>query len=70
MVTDGARLAARELPDSKAIDILLRGRGLQIVSFNDWKQLDDVEVARGELRDAPRDKIVDVETMLAILDQH
>ena len=70
MITDGAGLAARELQDSEAIVILLRERGLQIVSFNDWKQLDDVEVARGELRDAPRDKIVDVETMLAILDQH
>lgn len=70
MVTDGAGLAARELPDRGAIAALLRKRGLQIVSFNDWKQLDDVEVARGELRDAPRDKIVDVETMLAILDQH
>ena len=50
--------------------LLLRKRGVQIVSFNDWKQLDDVEVARGELRDAPRDKIVDVEAMLAILGQN
>ena len=39
----------------------------QIVSFNDWKRLDDVEVARGERRGAPRDKIVDVETMLEVL---
>jgi ferredoxin--NADP+ reductase len=69
MATDGAALAARELPEHAAIVSLLRGRGLQIVSFDDWKQLDDVEVARGERRDAPRDKIVDVETMLAILAQ-
>jgi ferredoxin--NADP+ reductase len=70
MVTDGAGLAARELPEREAIVILLHKRGIQTVSFNDWKQLDDVEVARGERRDAPRDKIVDVETMLAILAQH
>ena len=69
MIADGAGLAARELPEREAIVSLLRERGLQIVSFNDWKQLDDVEVARGERRDAPRDKIVDVETMLAVLAQ-
>lgn len=67
MVADGARLAARDLPDREAILALLRERGLQMVSFDDWKQLDEVEVARGERRDAPRDKIVDVGTMLDIL---
>ena len=69
MIADGAGLEARELPDREAIDILLRGRGVQIVSFNDWKRLDDVEVARGERRGAPRDKIVDVESMLEVLGQ-
>jgi len=67
MVADGAKLAAREFPDREAILALLRERGLQMVSFDDWKQLDEVEVARGERRDAPRDKIVDVGTMLDIL---
>ena len=70
MIADGAGLEARELPEREAIDSLLRQRGVQIVSFNDWKRLDDVEVARGEQRGAPRDKIVDVEAMLAVLDQH
>jgi ferredoxin/flavodoxin---NADP+ reductase len=67
MIADGAKLAARELPDREVIIASLRGRGVQVTSFDDWKQLDEVEVARGEQRDAPRDKIVDVETMLAIL---
>ena len=70
MIADGAGLEARELPEREAIYSLLRQRGVQIVSFNDWKRLDDVEVARGERRGAPRDKIVDVETMLALLAQH
>ena len=69
MIADGAGLEARELPEREAIDALLRGRGVQIVSFGDWKRLDDVEVARGEWRGAPRDKIVDVGSMLAVLDQ-
>ncbi|MDP1898716.1 MAG: FAD-dependent oxidoreductase, partial [Sulfurimicrobium sp.] len=67
MIDDGAGLASRALPEREAITALLRERGLQIVSFNDWKQLDEVEVARGERRDAPRDKIVDVEAMLEVL---
>lgn len=67
MIADGAELAARELPNREGIVTLLRERGLEIVSFNDWKRLDDVEVARGIRRDAPRDKIVDVEAMLSVL---
>ena len=69
MIADGAGLEARELPDREAIDTLLRERGAQIVSFDDWKRLDDVEVARGARRGAPRDKITDVGAMLAVLAQ-
>ena len=69
MITDGAALAARRLPDRDVIISLLRERGVQPVSFDDWKRLDDVEVARGARRGAPRDKIVDVEAMLAVLGQ-
>jgi ferredoxin--NADP+ reductase len=69
MMADGAGLEARVLPRRDAIDALLRERGVQLVSFDDWKRLDDVEVARGERRGAPRDKIVDVEAMLALLSQ-
>ena len=69
MIADGAGLEARELPERETIDFLLRQRGVQIVSFSDWKRLDDVEIARGERRGAPRDKIVDVGAMLAVLAQ-
>ncbi len=69
MIADGAGLETRALPDRDAIVSLLRERGVQPVSFNDWKQLDDVEVVRGARRGAPRDKIVDVEAMLAVLGQ-
>lgn len=69
MIADGAGLEARELPEREAIDALLRGRGVQVVSFDDWKHLDDVEVARGERRGAPRDKIAEVEAMLEVLAQ-
>lgn len=70
MIADGAGLAARTLPERDAIVSLLRERGVHPVSFNDWKQLDDVEMVRGARRGAPRDKIVDVEAMLALLGQN
>ena len=69
MAADGAGRDARALPPREAIDELLRERGVRVVSFRDWKQLDDVEVARGARRGAPRDKLVDVEAMLEILGQ-
>ncbi len=70
MIADGAELAQRSLPERDAIVAVLRERGVQPVSFKDWKQLDDVEVARGARRGAPRDKIVDVEAMLEVLAQN
>ena len=69
MMVDGAGLEQRQLPDPDAIISLLQGRGARIVTFDDWKRLDDVETARGERRGAPRDKIVDVGAMLEILGQ-
>ena len=69
MTADAPSLPSRELPPRDAIDALLAGRGVKPVTFDDWKRLDDVEVARGARRGAPRDKIVDVEAMLEILGQ-
>jgi hypothetical protein len=66
LVADGAGLEARPLPPRQAVDALLRERGVQVVSFEAWKRLDDVEVARGSRRGAPRDKLVDVAAMLEV----
>jgi ferredoxin--NADP+ reductase len=69
VIADGAGLETHALPGRDAIVSMLRERGVRPVSFNDWKQLDDVEVVRGARRGAPRDKIVDVEAMLSVLGQ-
>ncbi|HET8541429.1 MAG TPA: FAD-dependent oxidoreductase [Anaeromyxobacter sp.] len=69
MIADGAGLEARELPPREAIDDVVRARGVRPVSFQDWKSLDEVEVARGARRGAPRDKIVDVQAMLDLLEE-
>lgn len=70
MLSDGRGHEVRALPERQAVVELLRGRGVQPVSFDDWKRLDQIEVARGEWRGAPRDKLVDVAAMLATLDRH
>ncbi len=67
MVEDAPAVEGRPLPPRDAIDGLLRERGVRFVSFDDWRQLDEVEVARGARRGAPRDKIVDVQAMLDLL---
>ncbi|CAG4882959.1 NADPH-ferredoxin reductase FprA [Georgfuchsia toluolica] len=69
MKTDSVGVDARELPAPDAILSLLRDRGVQVISFDDWKKLDEVEVVRGERRGAPRDKVVDVDAMLEVLGQ-
>ena len=69
MTADWPHVAARALPAPDVLPALLRSRGVRVVSFDDWKQLDSVEVARGLRRGAPRDKVVDVEAMLEVLGQ-
>lgn len=67
LVEDAAAVEARPLPPRDAIDRLLRERHVRFVTFDDWKRLDEVEIARGARRGAPRDKLVDVESMLELL---
>jgi ferredoxin--NADP+ reductase len=67
LVEDARAVEGRPLPPRDAIDRLLRDRGVRFVTFDDWRRLDEVEVARGARRGAPRDKIVEVESMLEIL---
>lgn len=57
----------RDVPPREAVDVLLAARGVPVVGFDDWKRLDEVEVARGALRGAPREKIADVQAMLDLL---
>jgi ferredoxin--NADP+ reductase len=56
-----------EPPPRETMDELLARRGVAVVGFSDWKRLDDVEVARGAARGAPREKVADVQAMLDLL---
>lgn len=58
----------RELPELAATPKLLRKRGVKVVSFDDWKVLDEIESARGERRGAPRDKVTGVDEMINLIE--
>ena len=46
------------------LDALLEGRGVDIVTFRDWKKIEEAEIARARAG-APREKFVAVEDMIA-----
>jgi adrenodoxin-NADP+ reductase len=39
---------------------------MQVVTFGDWLKIDREEVARGQAKGKPREKVVSVEEMLQI----
>lgn len=60
-------LAAPAVGDREAIARLLTGRGVRIVSWQDWLKLDEIEKARGSPLGRPRVKFTRVEEMLAAM---
>jgi len=54
-------------PDSQAVLALLKGKGVKVVSFDDWKKIDAAEIANGQKNGKLREKFVKVEEMLAVL---
>ncbi len=54
-------------PEAAAIEALVREREPDLVSYDDWLQIDEVERQRGEEQGRPRVKFTSVEEMLAVL---
>jgi ferredoxin--NADP+ reductase len=52
---------------AEAVDALLAGRGVRVTTWSDWQRLDAEEQARGAPAGRPREKIVAVEEMLAVI---
>jgi NADPH-dependent glutamate synthase beta subunit-like oxidoreductase len=72
---DGQRVAEKILAETVSdsgkagragFDQLAAARGVEIVTFRDWQHIDDAEVANARL-DAPREKFVDIDSMLAAI---
>jgi hypothetical protein len=60
---------ARPAASPEAAEELLRERGVRFVTFDDWKRLDALEVARGEKAGRIRDRFSRVEEMLEAIDR-
>ncbi len=67
-----AHIAADLTPPAKpgrpAFEEHLRARGVRWVPFDDWKFIDEAEVAAAA-NGAPRKKFVDVEAMIELLEK-
>jgi ferredoxin--NADP+ reductase len=53
--------------DQALVDRLLRERGVDVVTYDDWLILDRHEVAAGRDQDRPRVKVTTVPEMLAVI---
>jgi len=62
----GVHLAPTEL-EPESVDRLLEKRGTRVVTYEDWKRLDAIEVARGAAIGRPRVKFTDRENLLEAL---
>jgi ferredoxin--NADP+ reductase len=54
-------------PSDDDISILLAQRGIQVVTFEDWKKLDALETQHGSQQGRPRVKFTDINAMLNVL---
>jgi ferredoxin--NADP+ reductase len=68
LVSDAAsRNAAPAAPRERIVE-LLKGRNCRVVSFEDWKKLDKLEVSKGKSDGKIREKFTTVPEMLSALD--
>jgi len=63
------RLLSPTAPEPESAEGMIHARQPDVVSFNEWKKLDALEVAKGEPDQRPRVKFVRVEEMLGALDR-
>jgi ferredoxin--NADP+ reductase len=64
------QVLAPKNPSRDAVESLLKGRGVRVVSYADWQRLDRLELARGEAVGRPRLKFCTIEEMLTALDEN
>ncbi|XP_076302095.1 NADPH:adrenodoxin oxidoreductase, mitochondrial-like [Lasioglossum baleicum] len=53
-------------PGFVGLSKILNQKGIQMISYNDWKKIDNVECERGKILGKPREKIVNINEMLEI----
>lgn len=66
---DGVTAPADPAKAPERIVELLRARGVDFVTFDDWNRLDEDEVRLGEARNKVREKYTDVDSMMAAVNR-
>lgn len=54
-------------PSSDSVRDILSARGVRIVTFADWRMIDEAEIERGKTAGKPREKFTSIDDMLAAL---
>jgi ferredoxin--NADP+ reductase len=69
LLADKDTLTPCKTPDTDAVKTLLASRNVQVVTFDDWKKLDEEEIRRGVECGRPRIKFTEANEMLAFLNK-
>jgi ferredoxin--NADP+ reductase len=67
LIADLPALARCAEPSREALTAFLRGRGVRIVSYEDWRRIDAAEVERGTVIGKPREKFLSIDEMLGVV---
>jgi ferredoxin--NADP+ reductase len=67
LMTDLPLLQRCAEPSRDAPVAFLRGRGVRVVSYEDWRRIDAAEIERGSVIGKPREKFLSVDEMLGVL---
>lgn len=59
--------ASADKPGFDMLEKILKDRNVQLVSWKQWKKIDEVEVSQGKKLGKPREKIIDVNKMLDVV---
>jgi ferredoxin--NADP+ reductase len=67
LIEDLPTLKAAPERDSQTLRAALVDKGVRVISWSDWKQIDAAEIARGADKGKPREKITRLDEALALL---
>lgn len=67
LLADVEALTPCAIRDSAALLALLTERRVQVVNYDDWRKIDQAEIAAGAPKGKPREKFVTVSSMLELL---
>jgi len=67
LLADLASLDVGPKPDTDKASALLRQRGVRVIGYGDWQQIDAAELRRGQAVGKPREKFTRLQEMLDVL---